>query len=123
MIESLFIISAFGMAIAGMVGLSLTKERHFRLALPLSTANTGRQRALFWGSWLLLLLSALPSILGWGSGSGLTGWFAVLTVAALFPVVLLSYAPQWLSGLGWTGLALGLVALAAATVSRLTFLP
>ncbi|RFA29287.1 hypothetical protein CAI21_09380 [Alkalilimnicola ehrlichii] len=104
MIEIITTFTAFATAIAGMIGLCLAKERHYRLALPLSKLAEPPRRRLFWGGWVLLLVSVLLSMSAWGVGTGFSGWFGILTVAALFPVVLLSYAPRWLPGLGWAAL-------------------
>lgn len=78
-----------------MIGLCLTKERHFRLALPLSTTNTG------WGACSggrpLLLLSTLPSMSAWASGIGLREGVGVPGVAALW------FSAPWISALAGVG--------------------
>lgn len=110
MTELIPFLGSLCLAISGMTGLCLAQQRHFRQARPSSVLSAGRQNMLRWSGWTLLVCSAWPSAAALGAGTGLTLWFGALTTAALLPVLLLSYAPLWVSRLGMLALPAGLAA-------------
>jgi hypothetical protein len=96
MITMLSTVSAFALAYAGMTGLSLAMDRHWRQlrAAAYGPAVGERRLARFLG-WILLAGSAWLAVIGHGVAAGAVLWLGVLSVAGLVLVMLLSYAPRW----------------------------
>lgn len=94
--------AVIGASYAGMTGLCLSMERHYKQVFK-SAPDILKQRLLYWSGWLLLALAFAYSVAVWGGALGPVAWFGALTAAAGLLVFLLSYRDR--------------IAIAAAAVS------
>jgi len=84
------LIGALVLACAGMVGLSLGLERHYK-QLFANKPGTARLRILRAWGWLALGASFLACIAAWGWAMGPVGWLGMISVAGLLWVMLAPY--------------------------------
>lgn len=92
-------LSAFGLAYAGLVSLSLAMSRHHEQVLG-QRGSAMRLRQLRIGGWLLIALSSWPCVAVWGWSIGLFGvWGGALSLAAFVYVFALPYAPKLTAGI------------------------
>lgn len=88
------VLTALGLAYAGMAGLSLAMKRHFSQVWHSTPAPLWLQRSLRSAGWLLLALALIPCINYWGITVGLVVWPGFISAAALLLAGLLSYLPR-----------------------------
>jgi hypothetical protein len=102
------IIASFALCYAGLSGLCLAMDRHHQQVLQRrgSAVWTRSLRAI---GWVLLALSGLCCVVGWGVSVGVVAWSGILSAAALAIVVLLSYAPRAVARGAVSAAAIGLV--------------
>ncbi|MEN3159389.1 DUF3325 domain-containing protein [Alkalimonas sp. NCh-2] len=87
----------FLLAVIGFTGLALSLDRHYRQVWQSLPSKQQRWRWRLCG-WFCLLLSLVVSLNRSNWDHGLVFWFALLTLAALSVVLILSYRPTLLRG-------------------------
>ncbi|PWB35471.1 DUF3325 domain-containing protein [Pseudomonas sp. SDI] len=97
-------IALFGFA--GVAGLCLAMERHYRDLLG-HTPSRARRRALEVGGWLLLAVALGLAVAHSGWAMGLVEWFAVLMAGLCLWVFVLPYRPRLMLGLAAASLLFG----------------
>lgn len=97
-------------SVPAFAALSLAMERHHE---QLGGAGLTARRTWAWrGTAVGLLWASLQVCLhGWGTSVALAAWLGVLTFAALFTGLLLTYAPRQLRAVAAVSAALGLCGL------------
>ena len=110
------IIASFALSYAGLSGLCLAMERHHQQVLQWRGSALWARGLRTFG-WVLLSLSLVCCMAGWGASVGLVAWFGILSAAALLIVLLLPYAPRAIARGAVSATAVGLLAMAWMTQS------
>lgn len=110
MIMNLCMLATFAGLYAGLSGLCLSIERHYKQVLG-KVPQPATQRLLYWAGWLLLVFSFACSLGGWGRVFGPVMWVAILTLNTALLVLLLSYRVKLVAVTGAASLLLSLVGL------------
>lgn len=105
---------ALGFCYAGMAGLCLGMDRHYKQVWQREPRALAR-RGLRGAGWLLLALALLPCLRVWGASVGVVIWLGFLTAGAVLVVWLLPYRPRWATGLALCGALVALAVMALNT--------
>lgn len=108
MIKLVLIVATVSTLYAGMAGLCLSMERHYKQLFE-KAPDAAKQRLLRWAGWLLLALSFWYSLGAWGNTMGPVAWFGALTAVTGVLVVLVSYRGRTAFTLAAVSLALSLL--------------
>jgi hypothetical protein len=108
MTEPALAVAACGALYAGMTGLCLSMERHYRQVFG-HTPGRPKQRLLHYSGWLLLALALVYSVAAWGWTFGPVLWFGMLAGATGLLVILLSYSERTALALAGIGLLVSLI--------------
>ncbi|SUD30434.1 iron uptake protein [Pseudomonas fluorescens] len=87
------LITALLLACAGMAGLCLGLERHYK-QLMRHLPSPRRRRGLRGLGWALLAASFAVSVLDWGWAMGPVAWFGLISLAGLSVAFLLPYTTR-----------------------------
>lgn len=104
--QSLQIIAILAAIYSALAAMCFSMEKHYQQIFSTEPALL-MQRLLYWGGWLLLLISVVATVMLWNMAVGLTVWFGCLTAMLAALILLFAYYP---------GLA-GKSAIASMTVS------
>lgn len=110
MSKLVFAVASVGAVYAGMTGLCLSMERHYRQVFK-NAPVVSRQRLLYCSGWLLLTLAFVYSLKAWGTTFGPIAWFGLLAAVTGVLVILLSYRDRIALALALLGLAWSLACL------------
>lgn len=92
MTVALAVVLAAALCYAGMAGLCLGMDRHYRQVW--GGQSPRRQRALRLLGWLLLAVAIWPCVQAWGAAVGVVIWLGWLSAGGLLLVLLLPYRPK-----------------------------
>lgn len=102
-------------ALSGFTALALALPKHQRDVMG-KTLPVRRERMLRTGGWILIALSLMLDMLGWGASLGIVYWFGSATLAALLVALGICYWPRAVTPVAVLALllSLGAAALGAA---------
>ena len=83
---------ALSLAYAGLTGLCLSMQRHYRQVFRRDVTGTARTAFLLFG-WTCLALSTYPCFIVWGAATGTVAWFGVASAAGFMLAFTMPYAP------------------------------
>lgn len=86
--------AGFWLAYMGMLGLCLSRERHFQALLG-RVPEPSRVVLLQRGGWVASVLSLWPCWLAWQGPMGIVAWFGQLSLAGFILVMLLGLVPRF----------------------------
>jgi hypothetical protein len=86
-------IAAVALGFAGFSALALAMNRHHQQVLK-RAPSTAHARGLRATGWILLSLSLVCCVMGWGASVGPVVWFGLLSADAIAVVLLLTYLAQ-----------------------------
>jgi hypothetical protein len=104
-------LASFALSYAGLSGLCLGMHRHHRQVLQRS-GSTATLRALRASGWILLALSLMACVRGWGAATGIVMWLGLLSASSMLIVLLLPYAPRVFARCAAAAIPVGVLSMA-----------
>ena len=86
---------ALGLAFCGMTALAFAMDRHHEQLTGKRSISRSRALSLRGAGAFMLLLSAVPSVLVWGSTVGCVAWLGFVSAGALLAVAGISFNARW----------------------------
>lgn len=105
-------ICSLALCYAGLSGVCLAMDRHYRQVYRRPAASMQTQ-ALRFGGWLLLALSLLACMRSIGASAGAVLWFGVVSICTAALVLMLAYAPHAVARCALIAAPVGVLALMA----------
>lgn len=106
--QSMQILTILAMTYTALSALCFSMDKHYQNVFN-NEPLLSRQRLLYWGGWLLCIISAIWAIKLWGTAIGVVAWFGCLTVMQMTVILILTYTKVAKASLA-VGLAVTLLA-------------